>query len=71
MALLAAVLALWVAACAPATATTATTTSTTEAGDQPSGDIEGAVGDEIKVGKAVITVRVLEPPSTRWPPSSA
>lgn len=35
-------------------------TTTTEIGGQPSGDLEGVVGDAIKVAKAVITVRVLD-----------
>jgi hypothetical protein len=59
MALLAAVLALWVTACSSGDGGDGDTT-TTESGDEPSGDIEGAVGAKLKVGKAVITVRVLD-----------
>ena len=59
MALLAAVLALWVTACSSGDGGDGDTT-TTEAGDEPSGDIEGTVGATLKVGKAVITVRVLD-----------
>ena len=60
MALLAAVLVLCVAACNSGDGQNGDTTTTTDAGSQSSGDIEGAVGAKIKVGKAVITVRVLD-----------
>ena len=59
VALLAAALVLWVAACGSGDGQDGDTT-TTVAGGQPSGDIEGAVGGSIKVAKAVITVRVLD-----------
>lgn len=36
------------------------TTTTTEAGTDVSGDLEADVGEALKVGKAVITVRVLD-----------
>jgi hypothetical protein len=38
----------------------ADSTTAAESGGQPSGDLEGVVGDAIKVDKTVITVRVLD-----------
>ena len=35
-------------------------TSTTESGDVPSGDIDAVIGQTIKIGKAVVTVRLLD-----------
>jgi len=36
------------------------TTSSTEKGEVETGDIEGVVGDKIKVGAAIVTVRALQ-----------
>jgi hypothetical protein len=36
------------------------TTSTSEGAGQPSGDVEGRVGEDIRAGNATITVRALE-----------
>jgi hypothetical protein len=57
-----------VAGCKPGTSETTEETSATIGSDTggsdttlaPSGDIEGTIGDSIKVGKAVIVVRVLD-----------
>ena len=62
LALLFAGVVVWTAACAPDDSGSDSTSSPPPRPPAaPSGDIEGTVGEEIKVGKAIITVRVLEP----------
>jgi hypothetical protein len=52
----------WVVACDSKDGKTVDgeTTSSTEKGESESGDIEGVLGEEIKVGDAIITVRALQ-----------
>ncbi len=52
-------LAAWTGGCTSEEATDGSTTSTGEDA-QPSGDIDGAVGEAIEVGAAVVTVRALQ-----------
>jgi hypothetical protein len=58
--LLAAALTVTVAGCSKG-GDTGSTSTTVESGSAPSGDIEATVGQKIKVGDAVVTVRALEP----------
>jgi hypothetical protein len=58
--LLVAGFAAWTTACARDSGKDSTTSST-ESVSAPSGDIEAAVGDEIKMGYALVTVRALQP----------
>lgn len=60
--LLAALCLTWLVACEPAVGENGDgeTTSTLENGGTESGDVEGAVGEEIKAGRAIITVRALQ-----------
>lgn len=60
-ALLVAGFAVWVAACTPDEETLDSTSSTADSSSAPSGDIEAAVGEEIEVGHALVTVRALQP----------
>lgn len=60
LAALAAGLLLSAAACSSEDDRNGDGTTTTDAGGQPSGDLEGTVNEPVKVGKAVITVRVLD-----------
>lgn len=57
--LLLAGLAVWTAGCTSEDATDGSTTSSGEDA-QPSGDIDGTVGEAIKVGSAAVTVRALQ-----------
>jgi hypothetical protein len=59
--LLVAGFAVWVVACAPDDGTSDSTSSSTDSASAPSGDIEAAVGEKIKVGPALVTVRALQP----------
>ena len=61
VALLVGGLTVWAAACTPAGETLDSTSSTTDSSSAPSGDIEAAVGEEIEVGHALVTVRALQP----------
>ncbi len=53
--------AVWVAACSSGGGKADTTSSSTESGATPSGDIEATVGEAIKVGHALVTVRAVQP----------
>ena len=57
--LLLAGLAAWTGGCTSEEATDGSTTSTDEDA-QPSGDIDGTVGEAIEVGEALVTVRALQ-----------
>jgi hypothetical protein len=54
-------LVVWTAACSRGDGTPASTSSSTGVESSPSGDIEATVGEEIHVGDAIVTVRVLQP----------
>jgi hypothetical protein len=54
-------LSVWVAACSSGGGKADTTSSSTESGSTPSGDIEASVGEAIKVGHALVTVRAMQP----------
>jgi hypothetical protein len=60
-ALLVAGSAFWVAACSSGGGKADNTSSSTESGATPSGDIEASVGEAIKVGHALVTVRAMQP----------
>ena len=51
----------WVAACTSDGGKGDTTSSSTESGSTSSGDIEATVGEAIKVGHALVTVRAMQP----------
>jgi hypothetical protein len=53
--------AVWVTACSDAGDGSESTTTSADTGSTPSGDIEAAVGEDIKVGHAMVTVRALQP----------
>ena len=53
--------AVWAAACTRDGGTADPTSSSTDSVAAPSGDIEAEVGDEIKAGHALVTVRALQP----------
>jgi hypothetical protein len=53
--------AVWVAACARDDGTSDSTSSSTDSGSAASGDIEAAVGEKIKAGHALVTVRAVQP----------
>jgi len=59
--LLVAGFAVWAAACTPDGGTSDSTSPSTDSVSAPSGDIEAAVGEEIKAGHALVTVRALQP----------
>lgn len=59
LALLIAGLAAWTLACSSGGGKATDTSVTTGSGSAPSGDIEASVGEVIKIGKVVITVRGL------------
>ena len=61
VALLAGGMTLWIASCSKDEAESGSTSSSIRPGSAPSGDIEAAVGEEIEVGEAIVTVRALEP----------
>ncbi len=61
LALLVAGIAVWTAACAPDDSGPDSTSSSTDSASAPTGDIEAAVGEEIEVGKALVTVRAMQP----------
>jgi hypothetical protein len=60
LAVLIAGLATWMVACSSGDDQQTGTSATTVAGAAPSGDIEGAVGKAITIGKVTITVRALD-----------
>jgi hypothetical protein len=60
LAVLIAGFATWMVACSSGSGQQTGTSVTTEAGAEPSGDIEGAVGKAIKIGNVTITVRALD-----------
>ncbi len=60
VALLAAGTAVWLSGCSREDGSDSTS-STTETGSVPSGDVDATVGEDIELGKAVVTVRALEP----------
>jgi hypothetical protein len=51
----------WASACHSQDDTSGSTSSSTDTVSTPSGDIEATVGEEIKVGRALVTVRALQP----------
>lgn len=61
LALLVAGFAVWTAACAPDDSGSDSTSSSTDSASAPTGDIEATVGEEIEVGKALVTVRAMQP----------